>query len=294
MKNLRRLLLTAVAATVFSGIASADTVISYTVNLPSTVTDLNNVLLQLTAWNPGVVQSLSNVASDNTLPALISNGPTITGGITMQSLNANGVAYVLQSYDIFVSPTVSGTFSVTDTSGNVSGTANVTSYTAASLGSTMATLTSSSDPTNDLFYKNGNVPGNGANVNTNQIGVNLTTGQSTGNQPLTGGVIGADLGFSKQFNSTNNFYVPISTSVNSVKSSNALQFYLSSLTNVTTTLSGGSTSTAKSTSIAESITVFYDYTTSTATPTTPEPTTMVLFGSALVGLGLLRKRVRQS
>jgi hypothetical protein len=40
------------------------------------------------------------------------------------------------------------------------------------------------------------------------------------------------------------------------------------------------------------LSVTYSY--AAPTSATPEPTTMVLFGSALVGLGLLRKRVRQS
>jgi hypothetical protein len=53
--------------------------------------------------------------------------------------------------------------------------------------------------------------------------------------------------------------------------------------NVDLTVQGSATQTAE----AE---VTYEFTTS-ATSLTPEPTTMVLFGSALVGLGLLRRRV---
>jgi hypothetical protein len=282
-----------------SGIASADEVISYTTTLNPTTTDITNSPLFLTAWNPGGTGTYNTIQSDSALPTLMTNGPTLTAGVTMASLSTPGIGYVLQSYDIFITSTVSGTFSVTNTNttpGTVSGTADVTSYTAVSLGSTMGALTSSTDPTNDLFYKTGGVvPGYGASVATAQQNINLSQGQSTGNVPLSNGAAGADYGLNEFLGGSNGVhYFSTTNGLSSVKQASPLDFYVSSLTNVTTSLTGASDTTAKSTSVSESVTVFYDFTTTTTSSATPEPTTMVLFGSALVGLGLLRKRARQS
>jgi hypothetical protein len=42
------------------------------------------------------------------------------------------------------------------------------------------------------------------------------------------------------------------------------------------------------------VTVIYDYTAATPPSSTPEPATMALFGAGLVGVGLLRRRIKQS
>ncbi len=59
---------------------------------------------------------------------------------------------------------------------------------------------------------------------------------------------------------------------------------------VSTTISSGNGSSQNTTLAGESVTVNYNYTSASSTP---EPATMVLFGSALIGLGLLRKRIRK-
>jgi hypothetical protein len=55
--------------------------------------------------------------------------------------------------------------------------------------------------------------------------------------------------------------------------------------------SGGNFTLSQTTDAVGELSVTYNY---TLNPSTPEPTTMVLFGSALIGLGVLRKRVRNS
>ena len=52
---------------------------------------------------------------------------------------------------------------------------------------------------------------------------------------------------------------------------------------------GGNGQDSQATQAFATIQVLYDY---TVPSSTPEPTTMVLFGSALVGLGVLRKRIK--
>jgi hypothetical protein len=61
-------------------------------------------------------------------------------------------------------------------------------------------------------------------------------------------------------------------------------------TNLVSNFNGGNGTVSQVTKATGTATVVYNYTVPSATP---EPTTMVLFGSALVGLGFIRKRVRQ-
>jgi hypothetical protein len=299
MTKLRRLMTTALAVTALSGLANADVIISYTTTLPSTSTDLTNTNLQLTGWNPGGTGSFNTIASDSTVPAGLT-GLTLTNfGVTMNSLNAANTVYTLKSYDIYVSSTLVGTFSATAGPGGSTGSVRVNSYNAVSLGSTMAALSSNSDPTNDLFYDgNQGNPGAGPNAVSASISANLAPNTGTGTQNINK-TAKSDLGsYVVGLNDpATSAYTPINTGLGTVTTTanNPLNFYFSTLTTVNSSLSGGSVTTSKATSISELVSVVYDFTTSTtASSTTPEPTTMALFGSALVGLGLLRKRVRRS
>jgi hypothetical protein len=62
-----------------------------------------------------------------------------------------------------------------------------------------------------------------------------------------------------------------------------------------TNLTAGNITVTNSTTVAESITVVYDFTsTYSAPPPTPEPATVAMMGGALIGLGLLGKRLKRS
>jgi PEP-CTERM motif len=68
-----------------------------------------------------------------------------------------------------------------------------------------------------------------------------------------------------------------------------LTFYLSTATQTDTSVTGGNLSTIYNTSVTEQVEVTYDY---IMTSSAPEPGTLALFGGALVGIGLLRKRIK--
>ena len=150
MKRLTQLLSAAALMTVASGVASADTLISYTVTIPATATDLTNILLTLPGWNPG---GASSTASDTT--SYVSTQPGFVSGVTMAGLNAPGTTYTLQSYDILLKATLSGSFTtmnMPDASSSATGTVHLDTYTSAALGSpNNPDLTNTTDPANDLF-----------------------------------------------------------------------------------------------------------------------------------------------
>jgi hypothetical protein len=65
-------------------------------------------------------------------------------------------------------------------------------------------------------------------------------------------------------------------------------FVFDTATTITSTFGGGNNSVSQSTTVDGTALVSYNYIIPSGTP---EPATMVLFGSALVGLGLIRKRI---
>jgi hypothetical protein len=86
-------------------------------------------------------------------------------GVTMASLDAPSTTYTLQSYDIFVNGSLTGSFYP-----GGSGSVRFNTYSALSLGSTMSALTGSSEPSNDLFSGGATVPpGNGPDPATGNI-----------------------------------------------------------------------------------------------------------------------------
>jgi len=293
MTGLRRLLITGVAAVAVSGIASADEIISFSGTVATQLTELSNKNVQLTSWNPGGTGGFNAVASDSSSYA--STQPGFTTGVTMASLSTPGVVYTLQAYDVLVQSTVSGSFSVTATgSTSANGSVHLDSYTAASLGSTMTALTSANDPSNDFFTEDAPPPGGGPDPKSSSIAVtNLPQGSTQG--PFTfSKTQGQDYGQFLASNTSSSYdAITAGTGGLTVSGTSPLNFYFSTLTGVDINLTTGNISNTQTTSVSELVTVVYDFTTSSSSSVTPEPTTMVLFGSALVGLGLLRKRVRR-
>jgi hypothetical protein len=294
MTRLRRLLIIGVAAVALSGIASADEIISYTGSVSTRLTELNNTNVALTAWDPGATGGVFSVGSDSS--SYVSGQGGFVSGVTMASLNTPGIVYTLQSYDVLIQSTVSGSFSVTATgSTSANGSVHLDSYTAASLGSTMSALTSASDPANDFFNTASPPPDGGPDPATTNIAItNLAPGSVQGPNTFTK-TKGADYGnfIANGGPPTGSSYTPQTAGTGlTVSGASPLNFYFSTLTGVDINLTTGNISNTQTTSISELVTVVYDFTTS-ASSTTPEPTTMLLFGSAMVGLGLLRKRVRR-
>ena len=228
-------------------------------------------------------------------------------GVTMASLNAPATTYNLVGYDILIQTSISGNFSVTNSanaSSNATGTAGEHSYTAIALGSNLAPpLTNTQRPTNDLFYTGQN-PGWGPNPTTNNLvfgGTGLAPGQ-TASLSFTAVKAAADVGC--DFGPTpdappacNAFdeiipasYLNAGSPMVNVISAAALDFFLSTATTISTGITGGNNSEVQNTAVTETITVTYDYTTSSGVP---EPTTMALMGGALLGLGFLGKRFKK-
>jgi hypothetical protein len=281
------------------GIAGADEIISFTVTVPSTATDLTNYLVQLTAWDPGSnATAQDGIASDST--SYVSGQAGFVSGVTMASLDAANTFYNLQSYDILVKSTISGSFTVTNPSSNTAtalGSAHLDSYTSVALGShNSPALTSAADPSNDLFYVGG-TPANAGGADpttpiTNYSGSTLAPGNSH-TTTFSNRSNSVDLGDFYE-NGGGSLYTPITSNLSNVTSSDPLDFYISTLTGVDTNITAGNVTTTNSTTVAESMTVVYDFTSTYSAPPTPEPATMAMMGGALIGLGLLGKRLRKS
>jgi hypothetical protein len=296
MKTLRRILSVAAIAIGVTGLASADTVISFTVTVPATTTDLNNLLKQITSWNPGGTGGFNAVASDATWAYGGTAATGFTTGVTMASLNAANTTYTLQSYDVLVKSTLTGSFSATATTDGTSGTVHLDSYNAVSLGSTMSALTIHNDPSNDLFTSGGNPPGGGPDPTSSTTAFGpLSNGTSTGTISVGTKSNSVDLG---DFESnggppSGHSYTPITTSLTDVSGTSPLNFYFSTLTSTDFSFTGGNANGAQATNVAETLTIVYDYT-SAVGPSAPEPATFALMGGSLIGLGLLGKRLKKS
>jgi hypothetical protein len=266
MKTLRGTLKMVVLAALAAGIASADS-ISFTVTIGPTDTDITDTLAQLTGWNPG--GSISPFDFD----AASSSSNSIT---TMHGISSGAT---LLSYNITDTATLSGNFTVTNTSSSSTSEAKVgvDSVVAASIGAFLAPpLTFNSDPANDVFGGNGPDPA----TFTEPVSKN---GFSTGVLAENGGTF-----TSPTFNASATANTGVVTSnLGQVKTPGALNLYTSSFSNDDSTASGGNNVFSINTTIAQQITITYDYT------STPEPATLAIMGGALIGLSLLGKRLKK-
>jgi hypothetical protein len=214
------------------GIASADEIISFTVTVPSTATDITNYLAQLTAWNPGSnATAQDRIASDST--SYVSGQPGFVSGVTMASLDAANTFYNLQSYDILVKSTIGGSFTVTNPSSTVTalGSAHLDGYTSVALGSPNSpALTSAVDPSNDLFYVDGTLVNAGGadpkSPTTTYSGNTLAPGNSK-TTTFSNKSNSVDLGY-LYANGTPSvgLYTPTTSNLSNVTSSDSLDFYI--------------------------------------------------------------------
>jgi hypothetical protein len=260
MKIIRRLFTGATLLATFVLCANADQVV-YTSTLSPTNVDITNTSLAVTPFQAGA----GGVPLDAVLNYFtITFNETIAGSLTVINggVSAQTVTATLDSDGLLYlfNPTPSGDL--------VDG-----------------KIPQAAPPCDDAF---GGPPSTTAGPNTNGCSgsdpdpsfkksvINLAAGSSAG--PFTYSKSGSAI--------TSSISDP--TSLAAVQS--AWNVYLDTASNLTIT-SGASGNATYSDQVSGTVAVTYNYTEVTGTP---EPATMVLFGSALVGLGLLRKRVRNS
>jgi len=261
MKINRRLF---AGAALFSALvvsANADQIVTYTSTLPSTPVDITNDALAMTPFQAGV----GGVPADAVLQSFtITYSENIAGSITI--MNTGGSAQT-------VSATVDTDgllylFNPTPSGDLVDGSIPV-----------------DSPPCDDAF---GGPPTSTPGPNANGC---------TGSDPdplfkktvahLAAGGSAGPFAYSASSSAMTSADMS-SGDLSTVES--AWNVYLDTATNLTIT-SGGNGMATYVDNVSGTVSVAYDY---IEVASTPEPATMVLFGSALVGLGLVRKRVRNS
>jgi len=321
MTTLRRILITTVAAAGISGVASADIIVGYQNTIGPSNTDITNATVTLPSFDPGSTNSMASNISGN----------GYTTGISMSSLDTPMTSYTLVGYNITVKETLTGSYTVTNTtSSTLTGTIFIDTYTAVALNGALAPpLTAATDPANDLYNCGstgvGTSPctasgeqttslGGGPDPNsTVNSGFSLNAGQSQTFAVNTNSKW-VDLGCELQLNAAsspgfcnenlanqaldgpNSQGQPgeLFTGLNNVETGVPnLTFFLSSDTQTDQSTSGGNFTSTYATQVKEQVTVSYDFT-ETSTSGTPEPTTMALIGGGLLGLGLLGKRFKKS
>jgi hypothetical protein len=312
MTTLRRFLITAIAVGAVSAVASASTItIGYSTTISTTSTDITNLTALLPAFNPG--------DSNSTTSNISGNG--YTTGISMASLNTAGTSYILTGFNISIDETLTGSYTITNTSttSDAVGNAHIDTYTAVALGSTLSpALSGSTDSTNDLYNCSATVVGahsgscSGANQGEQIASVG---GGPDPNAPSSGSFDLAQNGgtyssgpinvtskwvdygceiatnaFCNETNVNNAANNELTSNLGLVEGPPDLTFYVSTATQTDTSVTGGNLTTAYNTSVGEQVEVTYTFTETS----TPEPTTMALMGGALLGLGLMRKRLKKS
>src|SRR5665213_2011055 len=257
MTIFRRILTGSALAVLATGLASADTLISFTVTIPATATDLTNVQNLVTSWDPGGTGTYNTTASDTT--SFYSGQTGFATGITMAGLNAANTTYNLQSYDIYVAANLVGSYDATAGGSGAVGSVHVDSYTGVALGSALSpALTPSADSTNDLFNTGNSPLANGGPDPIKATAVNLGAGASTGTigyNKTQGSDYGCVLANGPTACIT---YTPQSSGLGTVTGTSPLDFYLSTATETVAALTSGNVTFTNSQTVAETITVVYD------------------------------------
>jgi hypothetical protein len=231
------------------------------------------VLATSIASASGIVTYTSNLATTGTdiLNSAVAMTPFQSG--------AGGVPTneVLSSFTVTYAETITGTIGISNT-GSSSSTITAT---VDSLGQVyLFTQTPSADlpfatfgaPTDDAFG------GQGPDPSFRKTVVNLGMNSSAG--PFS---------YNKSASATTG---TISDPASLTAAASPWNAYLDSFTSVSTSATGSGTGVANyANTVSGIVSVAYTY---TDAPSAPEPATFVMFGSGLIGLGLLRKRTRKS
>jgi hypothetical protein len=309
MTTLRRILITAVATAAVSSIASADIIVGYQTTIGPTTTDLVNASTSaLPSWNPGDANSmLSNIS-----------GNGYTTGISMASLTAPLTNYILEGFNISVKETLTGNYSITNNSTNstANGSANIDTYAAVALnGALSPALTNTADPANDLFNcsatgtglpstsctpgEQATSTGGGPDPNSPESSTfNITPGGTFNSGTINVNSKWVDYGceiinqqFCNEITANDAAGNLLTSGLSLVNGPPDLTFDISTVTETTTTVTGGNLHSTYNTLVTEQVEVTYDY---IALSGAPEPGTMALLGGALIGLGLIGKRFKKN
>lgn len=224
----------------------------------------------------------TSIASANGIVTYTSNLATIGTDITDSVIamtafqsGAGGVPLneILASFTVTYAETIAGNIAIS----NAGSTSNISAI-VDSLG---AIYLFTSTPAGDLPFTGANADdafaGAGPDPSFKKTAV-LTMNQTAG--PFT---------YNKSASATTG---TISDATSLTNASSAWNAYLDSYTNVFTGATGSGRGGATYTNTVSGIvSVTYTY---VDAPTAPEPATFVMFGSGLIGLGLLRKRTRRS
>lgn len=221
--------------------------------------------------------SLAGLASADTISFQTSIDPVATDVTNLQKAitpfvaGTNGIALnaVLQSFTIYFNMTDAGTVkatnSSTSSSSTITATLNSTGY--IYLFNPVPSIDPNNPPTDDVFG------GNGPAGSVTKKFFSVAPGATT-----------SAVAYSAASSATSGV-ISDASSLASVQS--PFNVYVSTLTSTLVGATNGNGSASYSNQVSGVVGVTYNY---YIPSTTPEPTTMALFGSALVGLGFIRKR----